>query len=76
MRGPRGAQRRRPLPILVATKLDHCALCLHGYLHMMEIHGHGVGTVMVITPDGLTHCTVCHGRGIDLDRVGQGMHSF
>jgi hypothetical protein len=31
---------------------------------------------MVITADNLTHCTVCHGRGLDLERLGYGLHSF
>jgi hypothetical protein len=74
LRGPAG--RPRALPLLVPKKagLEHCPLCSHGYLHMAmaQLHDHGPNTVMVITPDGLMHCTICHGRGLDLERVGHG----
>lgn len=69
-RAVRGGSGRRPLPSLVAPKPEpeHCPLCALGYVRMALVHHH-VGMVMVITADGTMHCTVCHGRGLDLERI-------
>lgn len=67
-RGP--GSRTRPLPTVFPN--DYCPQCARGYLHMIELHDHRVGSVMVITFDGRMHCTVCHGRGMDLERIGFG----
>lgn len=63
----RGGSGRQPLPSVtppVAKQI--CDLCEAGYARRLSEHDH---RVLVRTPNGLLHCTVCHGRGRELSRV-------
>jgi hypothetical protein len=69
----RGDPHRQPLPARVPRprSINDCGLCVHGFLHMVLLHDHAT-LPLVTTRDRVMHCTICHGRGMDLERAGFG----
>jgi len=51
--------------------IDDCGLCVHGWMHVVLLHDHAT-IPLVTTTDGVMHCKICHGRGMDLKRAGLG----